>query len=266
MSGVLGEVGGEVGFVRASLAVLVSGYFLFILVFLVNDPQTLPKTFLGKVYYGVLFGSMVVLFNRLGKVEGYPAFALLFVNTMNERSDILAAQTVSGIKRMVIFAQRRLNSHELLLEKVETGVEPEPLLVTNLSDTQELIIIDRQDYDMPPVDNKIIKINRKKRSLLTRIKEKIGSMTEKGSFSQIDEAEAPDVNFFENLLDGVKDLGSAFQKREVLTEELPESDETGLTPLELNLIIDENDIVEIEESANTKMKNAGRVKNAGGKE
>jgi len=256
LSGVLGEIGSEVGFIRASLAVLVSGYFLFILVFLANDPQTLPKTFLGKVYYGVLFGSMVVLFNRLGKVEGYPAFALLFVNTMNERSDILAAQTVSGVKRMVIFAQRRLNSHELLLEKVETGVEPEPLLVTNLADTQELILIDRQDYDMPPVDNKIIKINRKKRSLLTRIKEKVGSMTEKGSFSQTNDEQTPDVNFLENLLDGVKDLGSAFQKREVLVEELPETEETGLTPLELNLIIDENDIVEIEESANTKMRNA----------
>jgi len=266
LSGVVGEFASETGIIRASLAVLVSGYFLFILVFLANDPQTLPKTFLGKVYYGMLFGSMVVLFNRLGKVEGYPAFALLFVNTMNERSDILASKTGSGIRRMLGFVQSRLNSHELLLEKVETGVEPEVLPTTNLADTQELILIDRQDYDMPPVDNKIIKINRKKRSLLTRIQEKLRSMTEKGSFSQTNEPDAPDVNFLENLRDGVKDLGSVFHKREVLVEELTESEETGLTPLELNLIIDENDIVEIEESANTKMKNAGRAKNASGKE
>jgi electron transport complex protein RnfD len=258
-----GVIGAEEGVVRASLLVLVSSSFLFILVFLANDPQTLPKTFLGKIYYGLLFGGTVMLFGRFGKVEGYPAFALIFVNTMSERSDILAFQTVTGIKRGIVFAQSRLNSHETIVEKVESGVVAD-LPNPSLTDTQEIILIDRQDYDMPPVDNKIIKINRKKPHLLTLIKENLGKLTEKrsltestGGFSDND-PEVPDVNFLENLKDGMKGLGSVFKKRAAVKEEVVEN--AGLTPLEVSLIVDENDVVEVEESANTKMKKAGRVK------
>jgi len=250
-----GVIGSDVGIIRATLTVLVSGYFWFILVFLANDPQTLPKTFLGKVYYGVMFGSAVALFGRLGKVEGYPAFALLFVNTMTERSDILAVQTISRVRRTVTFAQSRLNFHERLQEKAEIGLESTHI---SLSDTQEIMIIDRQDYNMPPIDNKIIKINRKKQGLLTRIKEKMGSLTEKRGFSDIDEPDNPEVNFLENLRDGVKDLGSVFKKRELISEEIEENPADALNPLKLSLMIDEDDIVEIEESANTKMRNSNK--------
>jgi electron transport complex protein RnfD len=231
------------GILREALVVMGAGYFLFILVFLANDPQTLPKTFLGKIYYGVMFGCAVALFRHLGRVEGYPAFALLFVNTMTERSDILARQTVSRVKRTVVSVQSRLNSYERIREKAETV--DEAVLRPALTDTQE-IMIDRQDYNMPPIDNKIIKINRKKPRLITRIKEKLGKLTEKRKSSWMDEQENPDVHFLENLRDGFKELGSAFKKKEVISEVVEEDPADELTPLKLSLLIDDTDVVEID--------------------
>ncbi|MCL1789121.1 MAG: RnfABCDGE type electron transport complex subunit D, partial [Oscillospiraceae bacterium] len=188
-----GVIGNEPGVVHEILTVMVSGSFLFILVFLANDPQTLPKTFLGKVYHGAVFGAAVVLFRHFGKVEGYPAFALLFVNTMTERSDIFAGQTVSWVRKTTVFVQERLNSYERIREKAKTV--DEAVLRPAITDTQE-IIIDRQDYNMPPVDNKIIKINRKKPRLMVRFKEKLGSLAEKRKFAREErEQESHDVNF-----------------------------------------------------------------------
>jgi electron transport complex protein RnfD len=256
-----GNTGSEAGLIREILFVLVSGYFLFILVFLVNDPQTLPKTFLGKIYYGVLFGSAAVLFRHFGKVEGYPAFALLIVNTMTERCDVLASQTVTSVRRAVVFAQERLNSYERIREMAQEHDHDRDTAVNCavLTDSQD-IIIDRQDYDMPPVDNKIIKINRKKPGLIIRIKEKIGNLSDKRKSTDEHEPETSDVNFLENLREGVKDLGSVFRKRELLemTDEEPVEE---MTPLQLSLIIDEDDVVEIETEESTKSskkKKAGR--------
>ncbi|MCL2071646.1 MAG: RnfABCDGE type electron transport complex subunit D [Oscillospiraceae bacterium] len=232
--------------IRGTLVVMVSGCFLFILVFLANDPQTLPKTFLGKIYYGVMFGGMTVLFRVFGKVEGYPAFALLLVNTMSERSDILARQTISAVKRTTVFVQARLGSYERIREKAETV--DEAVLRPALSDTQE-IILNLQDYNMPPIDNKIIKINRKKPGLIVRIKEKVGSLAEKVKNSHLKkpETEAADVNFLENLFDGVRELGNSFKKKETVFETAEEEfPEEKLTPLKLSLLIDDNDVVEID--------------------
>jgi electron transport complex protein RnfD len=241
-----GALGGEAGFVRETLTVLISGYFLFILVFLANDPQTLPKTFLGKIYYGLLFAGMAVLFRSYGKVEGYPAFALLFVNTMSERSDILASQTISNVRRAVVFAQGRLNSYERIMEDAEIKDEERELDTFLLLDEAQEIIIDRQDYNMPPVDNKIIKINRKKRGLVLRFKEKLGSLSEKRKLSVSDEPETSDINFLENLKDGFKDLGGVFKRRESFDEFAEDIPVEKITPLDLEILIDEDDIVEVE--------------------
>ena len=249
-----GVIGNEAGLIRGTLAVLVSGYFLFILVFLANDPQTLPKTFLGKVYYGLLFGIVVVVFRNLGKVEGYPAFALLFVNTMTGHADILAAMTVSKVKRAAAFAQGRLNSYERIMEDAEEKDSQRELNTVIFEELQELTApIDRQDYHMPPVDNKIIKINRKKPSLMAVLREKLGSLSEKRKLSGKDEPEISDVNFLESIKEGVKELGDVFKKKDGfddISEE--EAQVEKITPLDLELIIDEDDVVEIEESAKKK--------------
>jgi electron transport complex protein RnfD len=257
-----GVIGGEEGLFRGTLTVLVSGYFLFILVFLANDPQTLPKTFLGKIYYGVLFAGTAVLFRNFGRVGGYPAFALLFVNTMNERSDILAQQTISSVKRAVVFVQGRLNSYERIREIVDVRDEEREIEMLELiTDPQEMVLsVDRQDYNMPVVENKIIKINRKKPSFIARIKEKIGSLSEKRKKSHADEPEASDVNFLENLKEGVKELSAVFKKKEV-HEEIEQSEPVEkITPLELELMIDEDDVVEIDVGDESPVKTKKKVK------
>jgi electron transport complex protein RnfD len=153
---VFSEAFSSLNLLRAVLTVLVSGYFLFILIFLANDPQTLPKTFLGKIYYGTAFGTAIVIFRVLGRVECPPVFALLLVNTVAERSDVLAERTIDRIKRSYIFIKNRLGSYERIREKSKTVDEAK--LRPGLSETQEILIV-RQNYDMPPIDNKIIKIN-----------------------------------------------------------------------------------------------------------
>ena len=237
-----GALWGGAGIFRELLFVMASGYFLFILVFLANDPQTLPKSFLGKIYYGIMFGGAVALFRHFGKVEGYPAFALLIVNTMTERSDILARQTISLVKKTASAVQTRLSSYERFRERAKTIDKA----VIALTDTQE-IVLSHQDYNMPPVDNKIIKINRKKPKLMVRIKEKLRRRAEKRKFSQVSELEREkaNVNFLENLFDGVKELGDAFKKKEEVPEEMPLNPADELTPLKLSLLIDDNDVVEI---------------------
>ncbi|MCL1903038.1 MAG: RnfABCDGE type electron transport complex subunit D [Oscillospiraceae bacterium] len=238
-----GVIGNEPGFIHETLTIMASGYFLFILVFLANDPQTLPKTFLGKIYHGIMFGGAVVLFRHFGKVEGYPAFALLLVNTMPERSDIIAAQTIAWVKKTTVFVQERLNSYERIREKAKTI--DEAALRPAITDTQE-IIINHQDYNMPPVDNKIIKINRKKPGLLIRIKEKSGSLTEKRRFLREErEKDKHNVRFFENFLAGVKELRGAFKKKEIMSETVENDPADELNPIKLSLLIDDNDVVEI---------------------
>jgi len=224
------------GVVRAALNVSVSGYFLFITTFLANDPQTLPKTFLGKIYYGALFGGVTAVFRAFGKVEGYPAFSLLLCNTLTERADIIAEQTVAGVNGAVVFVRDRLDSYERIREKEKTGDEAD--LRPELFDTQEIPVI-RQDYNMPPIDNKVIKINRKKQSILLIIREKIENMSEKRKAKKT-ESEITDINFFENLRDGVKELGSAFKKREDIPEIADgESRDTGTDPVKMSLLIDD---------------------------
>ncbi|MDR0197378.1 MAG: RnfABCDGE type electron transport complex subunit D [Oscillospiraceae bacterium] len=245
-SGVLTD---ERGIINSTLSMMVSGYFLFILVFLANDPQTLPKTFLGKIYYGVLLGSSVAFFRTYGKVDGSPAFALLFVNTMTERSDILAGQTISGIKYAAVFVKNRLNSYERIREKAKRGDEAK--MRPGLSDTQEIAIV-RQNYNMPPIDNRVVKIKRKNQGLLIKFEEKIGIMAEKKKLKEREKEEAADINFFENLRDGVKELSETFKKKEPgeisgKKEDAPEPPEPGddLTPLKLSLLLDDDDVVVI---------------------
>jgi len=266
-----GVLGGSLSeMFHSVLVVMISGSFLFMLIFLANDPQTLPKTFLGKVYYGLFFGGAVTLFRVFGRVDSYPIFALLLVNTMTERSDILAQQTVSLIKRAVISAKDKLGSYERIRAKAETEVEFFYPTTFASTETLENLIslaqdgavdelnVDSHNYNMPPIDNKIIKIERKKPNLIIRLKEKLSNISEKRAFSRFAESEKrTQVNFLQNLKDGLKDFGSLFKKksRQITPEELAQNEtavETELTPLGLSIIIDDNDVVEVESSGKKK--------------
>lgn len=57
-----------------------SGALIFGLIFMANDPVTLPKTGAGKLLYGTIIGFCVVLFRRFGQVELEFVYALLIAN------------------------------------------------------------------------------------------------------------------------------------------------------------------------------------------
>ena len=57
-----------------------SGYILFAGVFLINDPVTAPRFWLGRLFYGVLSACMVVLLQRVGRFEAGTCFAVLLMN------------------------------------------------------------------------------------------------------------------------------------------------------------------------------------------
>ena len=59
-----------------------SGYILFAGVFLINDPVTAPRFWLGRLFYGVLSGCMVMLLQRQGRFEAGTCFAVLLINAL----------------------------------------------------------------------------------------------------------------------------------------------------------------------------------------
>lgn len=57
-----------------------SGYILFAGVFLINDPVTAPRFWLGRLCYGILSAGMVMLMQRHGNYEAGTCFAILLMN------------------------------------------------------------------------------------------------------------------------------------------------------------------------------------------
>lgn len=63
-------------------AQLSSGYVLFAAVFLLNDPVTTPRFWLGRVVYGVATGALVMLLQHVGRAEAGTCFAILIMNAL----------------------------------------------------------------------------------------------------------------------------------------------------------------------------------------
>ena len=57
-----------------------SGYVLFAGVFLINDPVTAPRFWLGRLVYGVLTALLVMFLQRVGKFEAGTCFGILLMN------------------------------------------------------------------------------------------------------------------------------------------------------------------------------------------
>lgn len=62
---------------------LCAGYVLFTGVFLINDPVTAPRFWLARLLYGVLTAVLVMLLQRVGRVESGCCFAVLMTNTLS---------------------------------------------------------------------------------------------------------------------------------------------------------------------------------------
>ena len=59
-----------------------SGYVLFAGVFLINDPVTTPRFWLGRLVYGILTAMMVMLLQREGRFEAGTCFGILLMNAV----------------------------------------------------------------------------------------------------------------------------------------------------------------------------------------
>ncbi|HIW74932.1 MAG TPA: RnfABCDGE type electron transport complex subunit D [Firmicutes bacterium] len=62
---------------------LCSGYLLFAGVFLLNDPVTAPRHWLGRLFYGLLAGVLVMLLRYYGRFEEGACFAVLLMNAFS---------------------------------------------------------------------------------------------------------------------------------------------------------------------------------------
>ena len=145
---------------------LIGGYLLFGFVFLAGDPQTAPKTTAGKIAYGLIIGIVGCLFRHFGKVEGSFLFVLLIANALSLHLDTVCAAAGVQLKRMFSYLFRNMGRYERLRESAKDGGGK------RLSDTME-IIVPPTNYNMPPIDNKVTKIKRKKANLFERYSETI---------------------------------------------------------------------------------------------
>ncbi len=140
---------------------LMGGYLIFGFVFLASDPQTLPKTVPARIVYGLIIGIIGCLFRHFGKVEGSFIFILLIANAVSLHLDSICAAAIAGVKKGTSYLFRNMGRYERLREDAAKGGKK------RLTDTME-IIVPLNNYNMPPVDNKVTKIKRNKTNFVTR--------------------------------------------------------------------------------------------------
>ncbi len=99
------------GILHSTIAQLCAGYVLFTGIFLLNDPVTTPRFWLGRVIYGVLTGALVMLLQRVGRVEAGSCFAILIMNTFSPIIDRWSYYGWRNIQRMLRI-RREVKAHE----------------------------------------------------------------------------------------------------------------------------------------------------------
>ena len=67
----------------STLAQLCSGYVLFAGAFLINDPVTAPRFWLGRLFYGAFAGLLVMAMQHIGENEASACFAVLIMNAVS---------------------------------------------------------------------------------------------------------------------------------------------------------------------------------------
>lgn len=150
----------------------ISGFVLFGFIFLASDPQTLPDTAGGRLLYGISLGVISTIFRNSANIEGVFVFALLITNVLSLYFDKLFFDIKKAIKHMISYLKNNLGSFERMSQDAKLGK------AHTLSDTQE-IIIHPVNYNMPPIDNKVTKIKRKKKLGFAEIKEGLGGLFKK---------------------------------------------------------------------------------------
>lgn len=69
-----------------------SGALIFGIVFLANDPATMPETRAGRLFYGLVLGVIIVIMRRFGAVELEFVYAILGANIFADSCDRYAGR------------------------------------------------------------------------------------------------------------------------------------------------------------------------------
>lgn len=101
----------SLGILHSTLAQMCAGYVLFTGVFLLNDPVTAPRFWLGRVFYGILAGALVMLLQKVGRVEAGSCFAILIVNALSPIIDRWSYYAWRNIVRLLRI-RREVKAHE----------------------------------------------------------------------------------------------------------------------------------------------------------
>lgn len=130
---------------------LSSGYILFGTAFLAAEPYHTPKTTPGKIMYGFALGYTTMMFRFFGKTEGCFIFALLITNAMSASFD-------RAVENFLYWKKTYLSTFENSKTQAQVGAP-------KLTDTQEIVLPEKYRFNTPPIDGKITKKKRRKKSV-----------------------------------------------------------------------------------------------------
>lgn len=170
--GAAGSPGG--GYLGGPFTGAAGAYFPFVIVFLLSDPQILPKSRLGRAYYGVFAGIFEAAFFYFGKTGAAVLFALLIADIFALQCDRYAAYTRKFAAKLSVMLHRRVHSFEHVRE-VSARFENYPTALASerpgetalplsaaLPDITRELDLELLNYDMPPIHGKVTKVVRKK--------------------------------------------------------------------------------------------------------
>ena len=129
---------------------LCSGYMLFGMVFLAAEPYIAPERRAARVLYGIVLGYTVMMFRYFGQTEGCFVFALLITNALTNGFDTIIDNLSYWKKNYIVSFEHNKNAAQ------KGNIK--------LTDTQEIQLPEKYRYNTPPIDGKIKKHRRKKKS------------------------------------------------------------------------------------------------------
>lgn len=130
---------------------LSSGYILFGTAFLAAEPYHTPKTTPGKIMYGFALGYTTMMFRFFGKTEGCFIFALLITNALSASFD-------RAVENFLYWKKTYLSTFENSKTQAQVGAP-------KLTDTQEIVLPEKYRFNTPPIDGKITKKKRRKKTV-----------------------------------------------------------------------------------------------------
>lgn len=95
---------------------LFSGVMVFVLIFMANDPVTSPRKNAGKVLYGFILGTTIMMFRYYGSSEVASVYALIFLNVFKTKFDIWGTAIPMLIKKYF-----HLSIEKIFNKKIKKG-------------------------------------------------------------------------------------------------------------------------------------------------